>query len=144
MIKGMGVDLVEVSRIKRIMEKWEDKFLQRIFTVSEIKYCRKSRGTARKFAARFAAKEAVLKMLGTGLRQGITWQDIEVQNDQLGKPEINLSGQAEKIMHQKHINRIHVSLSHENKFAIAQVIGEEVNNGYSDSRTNAKDGQTDY
>ena len=139
MIRGVGIDLVEISRVERLIEKWGDRFLQKVFTDRERSYCEKNRCAASSFAARFAAKEALLKMLGTGLRQGIKWHDVEVYNNQLGKPEVTLKGRAHKIAAQKQIETIHISLSHEKKYAVAQVIGEGgTENGCSNTRTDAQ------
>lgn len=123
MVKGIGVDLVNVKRIDRIYNKWGSRFLHKVFTLNEIIYSQGKSNISQHLAGRFAAKEAVLKMLGTGLR-GVSWQDIEVIIDDYGKPEVVLSGNAERMAKKLGITRIYISLSHEEEYAIAQVIGE--------------------
>ncbi|MFP4016384.1 MAG: holo-ACP synthase [Halanaerobiales bacterium] len=122
MIKGLGVDLVEIRRIEGIIKKSGDRFLEKIFTPDEIEYCQNKGASYQHFAARFAAKEAVVKMLGDS--SGISWQDIEVFNQNNGAPEIRLTGQAGITAEKYGINSIHISISHEKKMAVAMVIGE--------------------
>lgn len=113
MLKGTGVDIVEIDRIKEAVESFGKKFLNRVYTPLEIKYC--SSLNKLKFpelAARFAAKEAYAKAIGTGMK-GISWQDIEVSNDKRGKPELSVQGKKSK--------KIFVSLSHSQKYAVATV-----------------------
>src|SRR5512136_1599239 len=86
MILGTGIDLVNIERIERVMSRWGDTFLHRVFTEQEILRCQKNIRPSTCFAARFAAKEAFLKAIGWGLRNGIQWIDIEVENDPMGKP----------------------------------------------------------
>ena len=124
MIKGLGVDLVKVSRIKKLIDKWDNRFLNKIYTDQETEYCQQYAVPAVHFAGRFAAKEAVLKMIGTGLSAGISWQELEISNDQLGKPLLVLRGQAKKIVQEKKIEKIHLSISHDNNYALAEAIGE--------------------
>ncbi len=123
MIKGLGIDIIEVERIKRIIKKWQGNFLNKIFTQKEINYCEKSKNYDQHFAARFAAKEAVVKMLGTGF-QNISWKEIEIINNKKGKPQVNLYKKAKKHADNSGINIIHISLSHQKEYAIAEVIGE--------------------
>src|SRR5688572_5710424 len=94
MILGMGIDIAEASRIQETLERHGERFLQRVFTPAEIAYCRRHRNSAERFAARFAAKEAAMKALGTGWRRGISWQDFEISNQASGKPCLQLSGKA--------------------------------------------------
>ena len=94
MIIGNGIDIVEVERIRDMVEKHGSGFLTKVFTEGEISYCKGRRRSSEHYAARFAAKEAVLKALGTGLRKGMSWRDIEVRKDPLAKPKIELSGGA--------------------------------------------------
>jgi len=123
MISGVGIDIIEVERIrKQITEK--DKFKRRIFTKKEIEYCESKKNRAQNYAARFAAKESFFKAIGTGLRGGITFKDIEIVNDKLGKPEIVLYGNAKRFISEKKLSNIHVSLSHTKDFACAVVIIE--------------------
>ena len=124
MIKGIGIDIVQVKRIENILNKWGDKLLNRIYTDQEKKYCQKKDEKYIHLAARFAAKEALVKMLGTGMKQ-IKWSDIEIINDERGKPKIKLYGNADKEAEKQNINNIHISISHEKEYAVAQVIGED-------------------
>lgn len=95
MIKGIGSDVIETSRIKRAIERHGHHFLDRLFTPKEQDYCLRHRESFRRFAGRFAAKEAVVKCLGVGFSNGIGWQDVEIVNDEMGKPIVHLS---EKIL----------------------------------------------
>ncbi len=117
---GIGIDLIKVSKVQRLCEP--DKHLGKIFTPAEIEYCQKKRHKFQHFAARFAAKEAVFKALGTGGDGEIKWTDIEVVRDEIGKPKINLHGRAKEMTERMHIREILVSLSHCSDYAIAQVI----------------------
>jgi holo-[acyl-carrier protein] synthase len=124
MIIGTGVDIVEVARIKKSLEKYNPRFEEKIFTAEEILYCRAKAEPSIHFAARFAAKEAVMKCLGTGMDQEISFKDIEVTKLKTGKPLIILSGKGRKIASQLEIKTIHISLSHDRNYAIAQAIAE--------------------
>jgi holo-[acyl-carrier protein] synthase len=117
MLQGLGIDIIEVARIERALKKWGERFLQRVFTQKERDYCKRKAHPEQSLAARFAAKEAVLKAIGTGLSGGVSWTDVEVVNAESGKPEVRL-GQAllEKIGHKK----ILLSISHTKEWAIAQ------------------------
>ena len=119
MIVGLGVDLVEVGRVKKTIDRWGERFLNRIFTPPERNYCLRKAFPEQSLAARFAAKEAVLKAIGTGLSSGIGWKDIEIVNDPGGKPEVSLK---EKITKRIGHKRILISLSHTKEFAIAFAI----------------------
>lgn len=123
MIVGIGCDIIEIERIARAIKR--ESFIQRVFTAKEAAYC-KSRGqqAAASFAARFAAKEAVLKALGTGLREG-SLQEIAVANDALGKPLVQLSGHFAALAKQLGVKNIQISLSHSRDFAVAYVIMED-------------------
>lgn len=123
MIIGTGIDLVKNSRIKSLIEKYEDRFLRKIYTEAEIEYCQQKLKAASSFAARFAAKESVLKALGTGMRNN-SWQDIEVLNDELGKPEVKLFGNTADRAEKLGVSSIFISISHEKDFSIAQVVME--------------------
>lgn len=120
MIIGVGVDLVEVERLKR--SRYGERLLDRLFTQYERDECGEGPSAWLSLAARFAAKEAVLKALGTGLRGGMSWQDIEVRRDSLGKPEVYLQGYALERAQQIGVGRVLVSLSHTHAYAIAQAI----------------------
>ena len=123
MIIGTGVDLIEVERIERALRRHGRRFLDRLFTPAEIEYCEAGGALkCHRLAARFAAKEAALKALGTGLRDGLNWTDIEVVRDPLGKPALRLSGKAADLAAQQGIAQVHVSLSHAKDYAVAQVV----------------------
>jgi len=121
MIKGTGIDIVEITRIEKVMERKGESFLRRVFTAREIAYCCRSGRPAPRLAARFAAKEAVLKALGLGLRR-VKWTDIEIGRDELGKPLVMLCGQAAAIAAERGISELHLSLTHSRDYAAAQVI----------------------
>ena len=123
MIVGIGCDIIEIERIARAIKR--ESFIQCVFTAKEAAYCQ-SRGqqAAASFAARFAAKEAVLKALGTGLREG-SLQEIAVANDALGKPLVQLSGHFAALSRQLGVKNIQISLSHSRDFAVAYVIMED-------------------
>jgi len=124
MIIGTGVDIVEVSRIRKSLEKYSPRFEEKIFTAEEILYCRARAEPGIHFAARFAAKEAVMKCLGTGMDQEVSFKDIEIANLKTGKPLVTLTGKGKEIATQLKIKTIHISLSHDNHYAIAQAIAE--------------------
>ena len=124
MIVGMGVDMAEVSRVRAAIERHGERFLQRVFTPVEIAYCRKYKDCYDRFAARFAAKEAAMKALGTGWRRGVTWRDFEISNLPSGKPCLRLSGKALEIYRSLGGMRLLVSLTHTGPYALAQVIIE--------------------
>ncbi len=121
MILGIGTDIFEIERMKIRLEK-QPSFFEGIFTKNELNYCNQFKNKAQKFAARYAAKEAFLKALGTGWRDGITFKDIDIINDNLGKPEIFLSGVAKQIADKLEVTAIHLSMSHTEKLANAFVI----------------------
>ncbi|MCK5029332.1 MAG: holo-ACP synthase [Bacteroidales bacterium] len=121
MILGIGTDIFEIERMKIRLEK-QPSFIEGVFTENEINYCNQFKNKAQRFAARYAAKEAFLKALGTGWRDGITFKDIDIINDDLGKPEIFLSGIAKQIADKLEVTAIHLSMSHTEKLANAFVI----------------------
>lgn len=123
MVIGVGCDIIEIKRVAKAIER--EAFVKRVFAASEIAYCR-SRGqqAAASFAARFAAKEAVLKALGTGLRGG-ELTEIVVTNDALGKPQVELSGYHLQLARKLGTAQIHISLSHSRETAIAYVVMED-------------------
>ncbi len=119
-----GTDIIEISRIKESIEKYGETFLERIYSPSEIAYCeKKGQVKYQHYAARFASKEAVSKMFGTGFNGSFDWKDIEVINDELGKPQIRLSNGAKKIFEGQKLEKIDISLSHCKEYAVAMVIG---------------------
>ncbi len=123
-ILGHGIDIVETSRIKRSVEEHGEHFLDRVFTQAEQAYC--ARNVKRYFehlAGRFAAKEAVLKVLGTGWRGGIAWTDIEILNEPSGQPRITLTGESLRVATELGISKWHVSISHIETHATASAIG---------------------
>ena len=120
-VRAIGVDVCEVNRIARIIDQQGDRFLQKVFTEKEIEYCNKKHNKAECFAARFAAKEAFLKALGTGLRDGLKWKDMEIDNDVLGKPFFRLYAKcAEKTAGSQTL----LSMSHTESTAVAFVVIE--------------------
>lgn len=123
MIVGIGCDIIEIERIARAIKS--ESFIRRVFTAEEAAYCqRRGQQAAASFAARFAAKEAVLKALGTGLREG-SLQEIAVDNDGLGKPLVQLSGHFAMLAKQLGVKNIQISLSHSRELATAYVIMED-------------------
>ena len=125
MIVGTGVDIVEVPRIAETIARFGERFLRRVFTEGEIRYCDAKANRAERYAARFAAKEAALKALGTGLRHGVAWRQIEVRRQPGGRPMLALQGKAADIAAQLGMQRASLSLSHTAQHAIAQVILED-------------------
>ncbi len=121
MILGIGTDIFDVERMKNRLEK-EPSFIDGIFTEKEINYCNQFKNKSQRFAARYAAKEALLKALGTGWRNGITFKDINISNDKLGKPSIELTGVAKQIADKLEVTSIHLSMSHTESLANAFVI----------------------
>ena len=124
MIFGNGIDIIDINRIRRVIDKYGDRFKKRCFSISEIERSEKKLNSVESYAKRYAAKEACAKALGTGLARGVFWKDIEVENNQYGKPFIKLHGKAKAIF--KKINKasnlqIELSLSDEKKYAIANV-----------------------
>lgn len=122
MLAGLGVDIIEVARIKKALNRWGERFLKRVFTPQEKRYCMRKAFPEQSLAARFAAKEAVMKALGTGLSGGIAWTDVEIVNNPQGKPEVK---PGRKITDRIGKRKIHISLSHTKEFAVAFAILEE-------------------
>lgn len=122
MIFGTGVDIVEVFRMKGAIKKWGSDFLTKIFTKREIKYSNSRRFSHQHFAARFAAKEAVVKAFGGQRRFPVKWHDVEILNDREGKPMIEFHGDALRLKRKKEIVEAIVSMSHSKNYAIANVI----------------------
>jgi len=121
MVIGIGIDLIEISRIKRAIEN--PNFTQRVFTPAERLYCdSRGRQGASSYAARFAAKEALMKAMGTGMAGGGTWQEIEILPDLQGKPCMTLSGFFDQLAQQMAVSKIFVTLSHAQELATAQVL----------------------
>jgi len=123
-IVGHGIDIVETSRIRRMVEEHGAHFLDRVYTPSEQAYCaRNSKRQIEHLAGRFAAKEAVLKVIGTGWRGGIAWTDIEIRSEPSGQPVIHLTGECQRIAMEQGIKTWHVSISHIETHATASAIG---------------------
>jgi holo-[acyl-carrier protein] synthase len=121
-VKGIGVDLARIPRLRRVVERWNERFLRRVFTEQEIAYCRRRRDPIPHFAARFAAKEAALKALGTGLRMGVQWRELEVRRERGEAPTMVLTGRCRAIALAKGARRVLVSLTHDGDYAFAQVM----------------------
>lgn len=124
MIAGTGVDIIEVERVDRAIERLGKRFIEKVFTEAEAAYCGSRHRPALHYAARFAAKEAVLKALGTGWSRGIGWRDIETAGDSSRGPAVRLHGVAERVAREKSITAIHLSLSHTSTAAIAFAVAE--------------------
>jgi len=124
MIAGIGTDISAIARFQRFVEEHNEALLRRIFTDSERSLCSSRKNSAACYAARFAAKEAFLKALGTGLADGISWQDMEVVKNEQGKPDLLLSGRALEIFRERNLGKVFLSLSHDGGCAIAMVILE--------------------
>jgi holo-[acyl-carrier protein] synthase len=125
MIVGTGTDLTEISRIKQTLERYGERFIERIFTPAEVRYCqRKRQNASESFAARFAAKEAGAKALGTGIAKGVSWQEIEVTHLPGGRPTLLFHGRAAERAAVMGVTAAHLSLSHGRDIAIATVILE--------------------
>jgi holo-[acyl-carrier protein] synthase len=124
MIVGSGVDLAEVARIRRSIERYGERFLARVYTRGERAYVEQKKNRFERYAARFAAKEAAMKAIGTGWKHGVTWQDFEVANLPSGQPTLRLSGKAAEFARRLDAKRVTLSLSHTETLAIAQVILE--------------------
>ena len=122
MIIGSGVDIVEVERIKRVVERWGDRFLRKVFTDREIEFANKRKCVFQHLAARFAAKEAVIKAFANGVHIGVSWKDIEVTNDKGGKPSITLYGLYHRFMWEWNIGEVIVSMSHTKDYALSTVL----------------------
>jgi holo-[acyl-carrier protein] synthase len=124
LIIGCGIDLIKIETIEKIIKKWGDNFIFRIFTSLEKEYCQKKKGNKyQSYAGKFAAKEALLKALGLGLREA-KWKEIEIKNDELGQPIIDTSGKLKNIASTKGVSKYFISISHTKEYAIAQVILE--------------------
>ena len=124
MIIGIGVDLVEIARFRNVIDRLKDRFILRIFTPEEQRFCNEHRDPVPHFAVRFAAKEALFKALGTGWAKGVTWLDVEVLRERQDAPTIVLHGEALKLSAAMSVQKVHLSLSHSDNWAIATVILE--------------------
>jgi holo-[acyl-carrier protein] synthase len=124
MIVGTGVDIAETARIAQSLEHYGERFIKRICTPSEVAYCEKFKNKAERYAARFAAKEAAFKALGTGWGKGVRWLDVEVTHQPSGKPELVLTGRAQEVARELGVARVSLSISHADRYVVAQVIFE--------------------
>src|SRR5690606_14437549 len=122
MIVGLGTDIVEITRIGQMIERHGELFLQRVYTEGEIRYCQQRKEGMQHYAGRWAAKEAVMKTLGTGFTKGIGWQDIEVVSLRSGQPEIHLSGGAKEFAAQRGIDQVLITISHCRAYATATAV----------------------
>lgn len=118
---SVGVDLIETGRIARALERWGDRFLSHVYTPAELTY---SRNHVSELAARFAAKEAISKALGTGLR-GVTWREMEILPDRRGKPLVRLHGRARRRAEELGLDEFAISLSHSRRYAVAFVVAKD-------------------
>src|SRR5271168_1949043 len=125
MVLGLGTDLIEIERIQASMERFGERFLERIFTAEEIAYCRRKKQPAESLAARFAAKEAGAKALGTGISRGISWKEIEVTRKMGERPMLHFNGRAGELAEVMGVRRVQLTLSHSRNLAIAVVVVED-------------------
>lgn len=121
-VRGIGVDLVKIPRMREVISRWDERFLRRVFTDREIDDCRARRDPAPHFAARFAAKEAGMKALGTGLRLGVTWRELEVRRAPDQAPTLELHGRTRELGLARGGRRMLLSLSHDGDYALAHAL----------------------
>ena len=126
MIVGSGIDLIEISRIQQSMERFGKRFLDRVFTAAEQAYCLRKRNAAESFAARFAAKEAGAKALGTGISRGVNWLEIEVVREPGGRPTIRFHGRAAEISAHLGVAHVALSITHTATLSMASVVVEKL------------------
>lgn len=124
MTVGAGIDIAETQRIEQVLKRHGERFSRKIFTPSEIAYCERFKNKAERYAARFAAKEAAFKALGTGWANGVRWLEVEISHQSSGKPELLLSGRARELAEQLGVTHAVVSISHASRYVVAQVILE--------------------
>ena len=124
MIVGLGLDIAEIDRIEAAITRHGAPFLERIYTPQKPVYCESHKNKFERYAARFAAKEAAMKALGTGWSHGVRWRDIEVARDPSGKPTLHLEGAARQIADQLGVKNISLTITHSGNLALAQVIFE--------------------
>lgn len=125
MILGSGIDIVETDRIRRAIARYGRRFLERVYTSGEIAYAERKASAGERYAARFAAKEAGMKAIGTGWKRGVRWRDFEVGNLPSGKPTLRLHGRAAEIAGELGVRRIELSMTHTKSSAVAVVIVED-------------------
>ena len=124
MIVGLGIDIAEVGRVKAAIERYGETFLRRVYTAKEREYCERFKNKYERYAGRFAAKEAVMKALGTGWSRGVRWVDVEVVREKAGRPTIMLVGEAAKVAERLGVKHISLSITHTADQAFAQAIFE--------------------
>lgn len=124
MIVGTGIDIAEVPRVADSMKRFGDRFLNRVYTEAEIRYCDSKANRIERYAARFAAKEAAMKALGTGWARGVTWKSVEVGRQPGGRPTILFHGKAAEFAQKLGVKHVALSITHTKEFAMAQVILE--------------------
>jgi holo-[acyl-carrier protein] synthase len=126
MVLGLGADLIETRRVQESIDRFGERFLERIFTSGEIAYCmRKKKNAAESFAARFAAKEAWAKALGTGISRGVIWKEFEVKREASGRPTLHFNGRAAELAEAMGVRRVQLSLTHSRELAMAMVVVED-------------------
>lgn len=125
MVLGLGTDLIETRRVRESIDRFGERFLERIFTAGEIAYCTRKKNAAESFAARFAAKEAGAKALGTGISRGVSWKEFEVKREVSGQPTLHLSGRAAELAEAMGVKNIQLSLTHSRELAMAVVVAED-------------------
>lgn len=121
-VVGIGLDLVKIDRVRALADRWQERFLHRLFTEAERQHCLKKASPYASLAGRFAVKEAVLKALGTGWIGGVRWVDIQVLNDSAGRPVATADGHVRTLLNNAGVTGIHVSLSHDSEYAIAEAM----------------------
>lgn len=123
MILGIGVDLVDVRRMEAIIFRWQERFLRRVFTEKEIRYCNNKKNPAQRFATRYAAKEAFIKALFPKGAEGISLMDVEIDQKE-SRPSVNLFGKVEKYAREAGVKKIHLMVSHDGNYGVANVVLE--------------------
>jgi holo-[acyl-carrier protein] synthase len=124
MILGVGTDLIEIERVQQSLDRFGQRFMERVFTPGEVAYCQQKKHAAESFAARFAAKEAAAKALGTGIARGISWREIEVRRSPGERPTLHLTGRAAERADSMGVRHLQLSLTHSRDVAMAVVIAE--------------------
>src|ERR1700760_1214513 len=125
MVIGIGTDLIEIERVEASIARYGERFLERVFTPGEIAYCQQKKGSAESFAARFAAKEAGAKALGTGISRGVSWKEFEGRGKPGQRPELHRSGRAAEIARELGVKRMSLSLTHSRQMSMAVVVAED-------------------
>ena len=120
MVIGIGIDIIEINRIKQNVEKYGEKFLTKIYTSTEIEYCQSKASKYQHFAARFAAKEAVYKALATGWQEVLSWQDIEISNESTGMPQVTMRGKLKEFLADD--KNLKISISHSKNYVVSVAI----------------------